>query len=89
MTDGGRPAPSLTRVVDRAQRGATVPGIAAGLGLAPELAALMVDELGRLGVLELADRSVASCAACPPAAARACAGCPLARVGRPATAGMP
>ncbi|HQY32974.1 hypothetical protein [Actinotalea sp.] len=79
MSDHVGGAASLVRIVARARRGTTVPGIAAGLGLAPDLAALMVDELGRLGVLEVAERTVASCAGCAPAVGPGCAGCPLAR----------
>lgn len=66
---------SLRNVLDEAATGATVPAIAARLGIPLDLAETMVDELERLG---LARRP---CSACPPADASipaGCAGCPIA-----------
>ena len=66
---------SLRNVLDEAATGATVPVIAARLGIPLDLAETMVDELERLG---LARRP---CSTCPPADASipaACAGCPIA-----------
>lgn len=66
---------TLSRVLQEAATGATVPVIAARLGIGVDLAETMVDELERLG---LARRP---CATCPPPDApqtpASCAGCPI------------
>lgn len=68
---------SLRDVLNEAATGATVPAIAARLGMPLDLAETMIDELERLG---LARRP---CSSCPPADAptdppAGCAGCPIA-----------
>ena len=66
---------SLRDVLGEAASGATVPVIAARLGIPLDLAETMVDELERLG---LARRP---CSGCPPIEAdtpAGCAGCPIA-----------
>jgi hypothetical protein len=66
---------SLRNVLDEAATGATVPVIAARLGIPLDLAETMVDELERLG---LARRP---CSACPADASQVpagCADCPIA-----------
>ncbi len=65
----------LRTVVEHARRGASHDRIAIDLGIAPDLAAAMVAEGVRLGLLGLAPRS---CGACPTTASLACAGCPVA-----------
>ena len=78
---------SLAKVLEEASTGATVPVIAARLGMPVDLVETMVDELERLG---LARRP---CGPCPPADApdlpAACAGCPIAPSSRNTARSLP
>lgn len=69
---------SLGDVADLVARGVTTRGVAARLGLAPDLAEAMVAELARLGLVEVTQTGVprAACTSCAPSPA--CAGCPIA-----------
>ena len=76
------PRTSLGDVADLVAHGVTTRGVAARLGLAPDLAEAMVGELERLGLVEVTATGVprAACTACAPAPS--CAGCPLANATR-------
>lgn len=65
---------TLVDVLQCARDGATTAQIAARLGLAPDLADVMVDHLRRLGVVDLARAGCLD----GPEAGPACAACPLA-----------
>lgn len=69
---------SLTAVADLAAQGVTIAGIAARLGLAGDLVEAMVDELARLGLVEVTPTGLprTSCTSCAPSPI--CAACPLA-----------
>jgi DNA-binding transcriptional regulator LsrR (DeoR family) len=69
---------SLAAVAGLVADGVTTRGIAARLGLPPDLAEAMVGELDRLGVVEITASGVprTACGTCSPAPT--CAGCPLA-----------
>lgn len=68
---------SLGDVADLVARGVTTQGVAARLGLAPDLVEAMVGELERFGLVEVTPTGVprAACSSCAPAPS--CAGCPL------------
>lgn len=72
------PRASLATVADLVARGVTTRGIAARLGLAPDLAEAMVEELDRLGLVEVTASGIprTPCPSCGPSPS--CAGCPLA-----------
>lgn len=69
---------TLEDVADLVARGVTTRGVAARLGLAPDLVEVMIGELERLGLVEVTPTGVprATCSSCAPAPS--CAGCPLA-----------
>lgn len=81
MTEAPRPATSLDDVTRLLAGGATVPGVAARLGLPVTLVMTMVEELERLGVVRTSRTGLPpdGCTSCGPR--RACRGCPVAQAG--------
>ncbi|MCV2396301.1 hypothetical protein OEB99_18475 [Actinotalea sp. M2MS4P-6] len=71
------PRADLQAVAALVAAGSTTGSIAARLGIAPDLAATMVDELARMGLVEVTPTGVRHepCTSCAPSAA--CRGCPL------------